>query len=48
MKLNVILTRFCRDNFELTNRVIDELVLNKINRFSHDDFCIVAYLDVPI
>jgi hypothetical protein len=48
MRINAILSMFCRGNFELSNRVIDELILNKINRFSHDDFYIMAYLDVLV
>lgn len=48
IRVNTIVTRFCYDNFELSNKVIDELILNKINRFSHEDFYIMAYLDVLI
>lgn len=48
MRVNAILGMWCRENLELSNRVVDELILNKINRFSHDDFYIMAYLDVLI
>jgi hypothetical protein len=46
LKLNTVLVTFVKGNFELTNRVIDELILSKINRFSHEDFYVLAFLDV--
>jgi len=46
MRLNLILSIFCMDNFELTNRVIDDIILSNLNRFNHEDIYIVGFLDV--